>query len=686
MIKKMGLQGKLLLAICSILFVALAISNYVITSKTYSVSKMVAMEKTNSMAGQYASQIQLELDTALDSARTLAEIFSGLKSQKSLPERQILIGMIKEMLVNNPEFLGVWVVMEPNMMGGMDSEFANAEGHDAKGRFLPYWNRVGGIHLEACAGPEDGTTEGYYTKPRASGKEVVLEPVSYEVGGTQMTVISACVPIKFNNQVIGVTGIDFSMEAMRKLVVKIKPYTSGYGSLMTDTGAIVAHPDQSLVGKNVKKFISQATYDSITRGESAVEEFKSVTTGKKNVFVFAPITPGRTGVAWNISISVPMDEIMAEAQSLRNISIIIALVTFLVLFCTIYFIAGAIIVNPVKKVVAGLYDIAQGDGDTTQRLDVMAEDEIGDLAKAFNLFMEKLQGLIKTVTIDAHSIDDSSSSLLEIAGTMASGADDTSEKANAVAAATEEMTSNISSVAAAMEEASSNINMVASATEEMTSTINEIASNSEKARSISEDAVTKAANTTRSMGELGKAAQEIGQVTETINDISEQTNLLALNATIEAARAGEAGKGFAVVASEIKELARQTAEATQEIRGKIDSVQSTAGETILEIQEVSSVIADVNDIVATIASAVEEQSIATSEISGNISNASLGVSEVGENMTQVSAASNEIASDIAHVNQAAGEMSDSSSQVNEKAVNLSELAGKLKKILGTFKA
>ncbi|MBI9089927.1 MAG: methyl-accepting chemotaxis protein [Desulfobacterium sp.] len=686
MIKKMGLKGKLLLSICTILFVALAISNYVITSKTYSTSKKVAMEKTETMAALYATQIQLELDVALDSARTLAEIFSGLKAQESMPERNILIRMMKDMLVDNPGFLGVWVVMEPNVLDGMDTDFANADGHGPEGRFVPYWNRVGGIHLEACSNPDDGTTEGYYTKPKALGKEVVLEPAAYEIGGQQVTVVSTCVPIKFQNQVIGVTGIDFSMEAMADLVLKIKPYTSGYGALTTETGVIVAHPKKDLVGKNVKEFISPATYDSITRGESAVEERLSAKTGKKNVFVFAPITPGRTGVAWTIAVAVPLDEIMAEARSLRNISILIAMITLVILVGAIYFLAGAIIVNPVNQVVAGLYDIAEGEGDTTKRLQVMSGDEIGELAKAFNLFMGKLQDLIKTVTTDTFTIDDSAASLVEIAGVMSSGANDTSEKSSAVATATEEMTSNISSVAAAMEEASANINMVASATEEMTSTINEIAGNSEKARSISEDAVKKAANASASMAELGKAAQEIGKVTETINDISEQTNLLALNATIEAARAGEAGKGFAVVASEIKELARQTADATREIQGKINGVQSTAQGTVSEIQEVSTVIGDMNDIVSTIASAVEQQSIATTEISENISNASTGVSEVGENMSQVSAASDEIASEIAYVNTAAEEISSSSGQVNDKAVGLSELASKLKEILGTFKA
>jgi len=686
MFKNMGLRGKLLLSICTILFLSLTVSISIISIKTYHLSKQLAMEKTEAMAEKYAAQVQLELEEALNSSRTLADVFAGLKGLHKLPDRNSLSQMMKEIVVKNPGFDGVWTVWEPNALDGKDQEFAGTEGHDQTGRFIHYWNRTGGLHVEPCVEYEDGTTTGYYTKPRATGKEVVMDPVTYAIGGQQVTVVSTCVPIMVNNRFIGLTGHDFSMDKLMELVLKIKPYDSGYGILTTNTGIISAHPVKEMVGKNIKELISPKSFESIEQGKLAIEEINSSTTGKTNIFVFAPIKLGQTGTPWSLAVSIPLDEVMADARNLRNISILIGVLTLSILSAVIYFIAGAIIVKPVKQVVEGLYDIAHGEGDTTKRLKETSGDEIGELARAFNMFMEKLQGLIKTITTDAFTLDESAASLLQISGAMSSGAKDTSEKSGTVAAATEEMTSNINSVAAAMEEASSNINMVASATEEMTSTINEIAVNSEKARAISENAVTKAANASSSMVELGRAAQEIGQVTETINDISEQTNLLALNATIEAARAGDAGKGFAVVASEIKELARQTAEATREIQGKIDSVQSTARGSISEIQEVSKVITDVNDLVATIASAVEEQSIATAEISGNISNASTGVSEVGENMGQVSAASNEIAREIAHVNHSAEEMSKNSFQVNDKAMGLSELAGKLKKILSTFKA
>jgi len=680
--KKIGLKGKLLLSICSILFISLAISISVITTKAYKSSKEESLGKTMAMTRHFGAQVQLEMEKAMDSARTVAQALTGFKQHGQVPEREVLNIMLRQILEDNPEFLGVWTVWEPDALDGRDKEFAGQKGHDDTGRFIPYWNRVGGMHIEPCVDYENGT---YYTKPMSTGKEVVMEPVTYEIGGKDVTVVSACIPIKHDGRVLGVVGADFSMDKMRELVLGIKAYESGYGSLVTDTGTIVAHPIPEMVGKNIKEFVSSQTLAAITRGEEAVEVLTSPKTGNAVEFVFAPVNLGRTGVAWNIAVGAPVDEIMANARSQRNISIIIGLITMVLLFVAIFYIAGAVIVNPVKQVLAGLNDIVQGEGDTTKRLKVTSHDELGDLARAFNLFMEKFQGLLTVISQNTDSVDKASGSLADLAGGLSTGADDTSEKSRSVAAATEEMNTNINSVAAAMEEASTNITMVASATEEMNATINEIADNSEKARSVAGEAVSKTDSAKDHMTELGSAALEIGNVTETINDISEQTNLLALNATIEAARAGEAGKGFAVVASEIKDLARQTAEATKEIKKKIDGVQSVAQSSVLEIQDVARVIVDVNDIVTTIASAVEEQSIATSEISGNIGNASQGVIEVGENMSQVSVASSEIASEIAHVNVSAEEMSTSSSQVNDNAANLADLAGKLKEILGTFK-
>lgn len=313
------------------------------------------------------------------------------------------------------------------------------------------------------------------------------------------------------------------------------------------------------------------------------------------------------------------------------------------------------------------------------------QDELDKMAAWINTFVTRVGHIIKDIAKDSEMLNNSSSDLSSLSAQMSGGAENMAGKSNTVAAAAEEMSSNMNSVAAAMEEAATNVGMVASAAEEMTSTINEIAQNSERASNITGEAVLQTQSASNKVDELGNAANEIGKVVETITEISEQVNLLALNATIEAARAGEAGRGFAVVANEIKDLAKQTAEATLEIKGKIGAIQGSTAETVTEIDQISKIINDVNEIVTTIATAVEEQSVTTKEIAGNVAQASQGIQEVNENVSQSSNVSAEIASDISGVNQSAVEMSNSSAQVNLSAEELTRMGAKLNEMVGKFK-
>jgi len=271
--------------------------------------------------------------------------------------------------------------------------------------------------------------------------------------------------------------------------------------------------------------------------------------------------------------------------------------------------------------------------------------------------------------------------LLDLSKQLSVNLSEISAKSTSLTAASEEMSGNMSSASSGMEQSTTNVSMVASAGEEMSVTINEISENTEKARTITQGAVKDAADTSGQVDMLGNSVGEIGKVVETITEISEQVNLLALNATIEAARAGDAGKGFAVVANEIKELAKQTSEAAGQIKERVGEFQSTTEGTVQSISKISQVISEINDIVTTIATAIEEQTATTSEIANNIAQASVGLTEVNENVSQSAVVSANISNDLISVNQSVVDMAEGSGVLNSNAEKLADMARTLSRLI-----
>jgi methyl-accepting chemotaxis protein len=370
-----------------------------------------------------------------------------------------------------------------------------------------------------------------------------------------------------------------------------------------------------------------------------------------------------------------------KSKKLSQTAAVIAVIAALIGIVFSIFISVGIS-NPIGMAVNFAEEISKGN--FTKSLDLDRKDEVGVLATALNQMKNNLSNMINELKDTSQKLAGSSQELSAVSSQMASSSDTTSQRANNVSAASEEMSANISAVAAAMEESSTNTGMVATAAEQMSATINEISQNAEKARSISDNAVHQSRNAGEKMNELGQAAQAIGKVTETIAEISEQTNLLALNATIEAARAGEAGKGFAVVANEIKELAKQTANATLDIKTQIDGMQQTTSSTVTEIGQISNVIDDINEIVGTIATAVEEQSSATKDIAVNIGQASQGIQEVNENISQSSQMASTITEDITMVSSQTQEVSNGTNQVNISAEDLNRFSEQLNQMVSRF--
>ncbi len=254
-------------------------------------------------------------------------------------------------------------------------------------------------------------------------------------------------------------------------------------------------------------------------------------------------------------------------------------------------------------------------------------------------------------------------SLTETTSSLTTASSKLETASHEMRASAEDTTRQAMTVASISEQTNQNVHSVATASEEMSVTISQISKNMEEARTVSKNAVEKAAYMNKMIEKLDHSSQAIDKVIKVITDIAEQTNLLALNATIEAARAGEAGKGFAVVANEVKDLAKGTSDATHEIGSQIGVIQENTKHAVNAIKEITEIIAYNNEIAMTIASAIEEQSQTTDTISVS--------------MTEVAKGTEAMARDISGILSAAEGTATAADHIQGSSKNLAEMAFRL---------
>ena len=523
----------------------------------------------------------------------------------------------------------------------------------------------------------DPRVRSWYRQPANAGKTVMT--TAYFSGGTGLTVLGQVTPVMDSaGHRMGVVGIDVSLAQLTDMVQEIKIGVSGYAMLVQGDGTVLANPHNPEMNFKRMAELGDPVYSQLDAlASGAVEVVRDGETYLATVYT-------SPSLGWKLIGMIKKHEVMAASHRLTLVILAIGGALFLAALAVALWLARAVTL-PMVHTSDMLRDIAEGEGDLTRRLDIETGDEVGTLALWFNAFIEKIHGVIQDLSENAEAVSESGAELSKLSVTMSHGAAEMNSRAGNVAASAEEMNTVMAGVAASTEQTSANVNMVAAATEEMRTTISEISENAERARGVTSGMVTQAREVRTVMGALSEAATEIGKVTEAITDISEQTNLLALNATIEAARAGDAGKGFAVVAGEIKALAGQTAEATGEIRKRIEGVQTSSSRSVDGIGKMSTVIDEVNELVGAIAAAVEEQAASTGEIAENLSQASGGLQEVSQQVAQSSSVSEEIAREMADVNRSTVGFSEGSTTVHGRSEELAGLASRLKAVVGRFK-
>jgi methyl-accepting chemotaxis protein len=537
---KLKLAARLMLTVLGSVFIMVLFILVIIGTSSSNQAKKAGIELAVSKSQGVASKVEIYLNQAVESLNSTTSTLKAIKAENN-PKRELVNRIINESVKSNKNYLAVWHMWEKNSFDNRDAEYRNDPLYNkAGGRFsLTYYRDKNEFKQEI--GEMTDYDEAYYSNTVKTGKLTVIEPYMYSYTGDSTDNVyetTLALPIFYNSKLLGVVGIDISLESLKEIIAKETLYNTGFSAIVSNGLQIAAHPDSTLRGKQLSVVLNEnpdKVKESVMKGNVYYYTGISAKSGKQVLRCFNPIKIGESGTPWSVMVEIPMSEVSASA---RKMVIFISLIGFfgMILLTLIIYLISRAITKPIRNSSYFAKEIALGNLDAEIHI-TERYDEIGEMTRAQKDMADKLKDILMKIWLSTENIFSASQYLNATSLNL-------SEGANEQAASTEEVTSSM---------------------EEMVSSINQNAENARQTEVIAVKASKDIEQGSIAVITSVDAMKQIAEKISIIGVIAEKTDLLAINAAIEAARAGEHGKGFAVVASEIRKLAERSQDAARQI-------------------------------------------------------------------------------------------------------------------------
>ena len=405
---KMGFRAKMILSILPVIIIIFIGVSYRIFTSNKAMIKESTITLAEEISRGYSTLFEGELNTHVTAARNYNLVVASSDNILLSNRRNYLNKTTEVFLEHNKDILSFWLDFDKNQCDGLDDHYKNVYPFSKTGRMNIGWNRGTGKVVQDAMDIISELDEEYYTRPKEEKTEVVLEPYYYSYTNNKSDEIletTIAMPIfSKSGEVIGVTGIDISLESIKQMVDTIKPFGAGFAMLVSYSGNFVSVPDNSLLGRSIFETKDFSGLDSvlsnIKAGKSFIlEDIDSQINNEKTLFVFAPIKIGKTTTPMSLAIAVPYRIMEASDANTTNSKTLREILIFGLLACVLMTILLFVVSNKLSKPLIKLSSEANklAEGNLDINIDVTSTDEAGELSLVIKNVSQTLNSLLTDI-------------------------------------------------------------------------------------------------------------------------------------------------------------------------------------------------------------------------------------------------------------------------------------------------